>query len=130
MSKWTPEMKAAGARVRARMHQLIADNPGISSHAIAELFDMPIRTVAGHLTILSRDGRVVVKRGAPATGRRPRQETRAYPTDSPVPRAVNKGGAEHTTPMPDDPEHRAWMEFWKNHRAMRQAGVMVMRERM
>lgn len=132
MSLWTPEKKDARARVRAQIYQLIADSPGIASSTIAELLAMPIMTVAGHLSFLTREGRVIVKRGARATGRRPRGATRAYPTDSPVPRVVNKGGAGHTTPMPYDPEHRAWMDYWNaRSRTGKQwrAAIMAMRGR-
>ncbi len=129
MSTWTPEMKAAGEQVRARIYRLIVDNPGISSHTITQLLDMPLRTAAGHLSILSIEGRVSLKRGAQTTRLRPRSVTRVYPTAHPEPRAVNRGGHGKEIPMPDDAEHRAWMAYWQVPRATRKADVIAMRSR-
>lgn len=117
----------SGNLIRARIYRLIADNPGITSRIIGDLLDMPVTVVAGHLSALTAADRVTLQRDV--TAGRPRGPARLFPVASPNPRPINKGGAGHTPPMPDDPEHRAWMEFWKNHRARRQAGVMVMRER-
>lgn len=129
MSRWTPEIKAAGKRFRARIYQLISDNPGIASSTIAELLDMPIMIVAGHLTVLSKEGKVRVKRGALPTRRKPRGPMRIYPVAQPAPRTLHRGGAGNTPAMPDDPEHRAWMDYWQARRAMRQTSVLAMRGR-
>jgi len=114
--------------IRARIYRLIADNPGITSRIIGDLLDMPVTVVAGHLSALTAADRVTLQRDVTATGR-PRGPARLFPVASPAPRPINKGGAGNTTPMPDDPEHRAWMAHWKAHRDQRQLVRNAMRGR-
>lgn len=120
MSTWAPEKKAAREQIRARIHQLIADNPGITSRIISDLLGMPVTVVSGHVSALTVADRVTLKGNMTATGR-PRGPARLFPVASPAPRPINKGGAGNITPMPDDQEHRAWMEYWKAHRERRLA---------
>ena len=129
MSTLATEKKAAREQIRARIHQLIADNPGITSRIISDLLGMPVTVVSGHVSALTVADRVSLERRVTATGM-PIGMARLFTVASPAPRPINKGGAGNITPMPDDQEHRAWMTHWKAHRERRLAQqVNVMRGR-